>query len=405
MRVSSSTIFNNGVYGIQQQQSAIDQTQRQLSSGLKTPADDPVAASQALMVGQASSINTQYQANQVAAKNRLSLNESVLQSVTTLIQNIQTQVVNAGSASLTNSDRASIATQLSGLNQQLVGLANSTDGAGVYLFSGGMGATQPFQTTTTGAQYNGDQGQQLLQIGASQQIQISLSGADIFQNIRTGNGSFVAQAAPTNGGSASVGAGLVTNQTSWNASGKNFTIKFSVSGSTTTYDVVDNSTGNTIASAQPYTSGGGISLGTSGASVTINGSPVNGDTFTVKPSSNQSMFSTINSLISALQMPVTDAAGNASLTNSLNAASQNLANSLNNVLTVRAANGARLNEVTSAQSTAGNLNTQYQSNLAQLQGVGYTQAISQLNQETLALQAAQKSFVQVSNLSLFTYLP
>ncbi|NNM81383.1 MAG: flagellar hook-associated protein FlgL [Burkholderiales bacterium] len=407
MRISTSTIFNSGVYGMQQLQAGINHTQQQLSSGNRiiTPADDPVAAAQALEVGQANSINTQYQANQNAANTRMTLNENALQSVTTLIQGVQSLVVSAGNSSITNTDRTAIASQLSGDLQQLVGLANSTDGTGVYLFAGGMGNAAPFQNTASGVQYVGDQSTQHMQISPSEQIQVSLSGADVFQNIRTGNGSFVVQGATSNSGSATVNSSQVTNQTDWNASSKNFSIKFNVSGGGTSYDVIDNSTGTTVLSAQPYTAGNAISLGpTSGASVTISGSPGNGDTFNITASQNQSVFTTIGNLITALNTSVTGPGSQAALTNSLSNATQNLANALSNVLTVRAANGSRLNEVTTAQSDSSSLGLQYQSRLATLTSVDYTAAISKLNQQTLALTAAQKSFVQVSNLSLFNYM-
>ena len=404
MRISTSTLYTNGVYGIQQQQSAISQTQQDLSSGVKSPSEDPVAAGQALVVSQASSINKQYITGQNSANSRLSLNESVLQNVTSLIQNLQTQVVNAGNAALSNSDRASIGTQIDSLNQQLVTLANTTDGTGVYLFSGGMGGTQPFQLTSTGAQYSGDQSKQLAQIGPSQQVQVSLSGADVFQNIQTGNGFFVAQAASANTGTAAIDAGIVANQTSWQASSKDYAIKFSVTAGTTSYNIVDNKTGQTVVASHPYTSGDAIQIGNTGSSVSITGTPADGDTFTITPSSKQSIFATISNLVTALNTPVSSASGNTSLTNTLKLAGQNLSSALNNILTVRAANGSRLNEVTAAQSTSNNLSIQYQTTLAQLQGVDYTQAISNLNQATLALQAAQKSFAQISNLSLFSYI-
>lgn len=409
MRISTSSMFETGVYGMQQLQTSINHTNQQLSSGMRvlTPADDPIAAARALVVGQADSINTQYGTNQDSANTRLSLNESTLQSVTTMVQSIQSLAVSAGNASLTNSDRAGIASQLSGTYQQLIGLANSTDGSGVYLFSGGMGSTQPFQSTASGAQYNGDQGSQKIQIGPSQQVQVSLSGADIFQNIKTGNGSFSTQLAASNSGSATIDTGTVTNQANWNAGSQNFSVKFSVSGGATTYDVIDNATNIAMLSAQPYTSGNAIALGTSGASVTITGTPANGDTFSVKPSTNESLFTTVQNLITALQSPVSAAASSSSaaLTNSLNTANQNLSNALSNILTVRAANGARINEVTTAKTASGSLGLQYKTTLATLQNVDYTQAISQLNQQTLALQAAQKTFAQTSNLSLFTYMP
>lgn len=406
MRISTSTVFSSGIYGMQQLQTAINQTQQQLSSGKRvtTPAVDPIAAAQALVVGQADSINTQYGTNQNSANTRLSLNESTLQSVTTTIQSIQSLALSAGNSSLTNSDRSAIASQLGGLYQQLIGLSNSTDGSGVYLFAGGMGNVQPFQNTPSGVQYSGDQSNQQLQISPSEQVQVSLSGADVFQNVRTGNGFFVTQAATTNTGSATVDSSLVTNQANWNASSKNFTVKFSVSGGATTYDVIDNSTNTAVLTGQPYTAGNAIALGTAGASINVSGAPANGDSISVNPGKTQSVFTTIQNLITTLQTPANDSASRATLTNNLNDANQNLTNALQNVLTIRAANGARLNEVTTAQSTTQSLGLQYKSRLSTLTDVDYAAAISQLNQQTMALTAAQKSFAQVSNLSLFTYL-
>ena len=555
MRISTSSFYNSGVYGMEQQQTALYNTQQQLSSGLRvtTPSVDPVAAARALEVGQSNSINTQYQTNQSAALSRMNLNETNLASVTTLIQNVQVQAVNAGNFSLNTNDRQAIAAQLNSLQQQLVSLANSTDGAGNYLFSGSMAATKPFIQTPNGVQYVGDQGQQSMQITGSRQVPVSLSGADIFQNIKTGNGSFATSAASGNTGTGVIDPGAVTDPTKWNAAAnsKDISIKFSVTGTApntvTTYDLVDNSTGNSLLTGlasqvsgpypATYTSGNAISLSHSavtpasgaaladastnataadaaaaatvtgttlnaagseaytaaynaaiaggasaadaataaaaiqsaaqaggttattlvaaatasstisaattgtvtssiaasaanaaataianaaagvsgtafagpafdyGANVTITGAPANGDTFSIKQSTNESIFTTISNLISALNSPSTGPAANAALSNQLNAIGQNLNNDLNNVLTVRAANGARINETTTDQTTSAALGVQYQTTISNLQDLNYTQAISKLNQETTILQAAQKSFAQVSGLSLFTYLP
>lgn len=555
MRISTSSFYNSGVYGMEQQQTALYNTQQQLSSGLRvtTPSVDPVAAARALEVGQSNSINTQYQTNQSAALSRMNLNETNLASVTTLIQNVQVQAVNAGNFSLNTNDRQAIAAQLNSLQQQLLSLANSTDGAGNYLFSGSMAATKPFIQTPNGVQYVGDQGQQSMQITGSRQVPVSLSGADIFQNIKTGNGSFATSAASGNTGTGVIDPGAVTDPTKWNvaANSKDISVKFSVIGTApnavTTYDLVDNSTGNSLltglASAvngpypATYTSGNAISLSHSavtpasgsaladassnataadaaaaatvtgttlnaagseaytaaynaaiaggasaadaataaaaiqsaahaggttatslvaaatasstisaattgtvtssiaasaanaaataianaaagvagtafagpafdyGANVTITGAPANGDTFNIKQSTNESIFTTIGNLISALNSPSTGPAANAALSNHLNSIGQNLSNDLNNVLTVRAANGARINETTTDQTTSAALGVQYQTTISNLQDLNYTQAISKLNQETTILQAAQKSFAQVSGLSLFTYLP
>ena len=51
-----------------------------------------------------------------------------------------------------------------------------------------------------------------------------------------------------------------------------------------------------------------------------------------------------------------------------------------------------------------NLGLNYKQTLSNLQDTDYNKAATDLAQQQLSLQAAQKSFVQVSNLSLFTYM-
>jgi flagellar hook-associated protein 3 FlgL len=45
-----------------------------------------------------------------------------------------------------------------------------------------------------------------------------------------------------------------------------------------------------------------------------------------------------------------------------------------------------------------------QTALSSLQDIDYASAISQLNQQTVALQASQQAYAQVQKLSLFNYL-
>src|SRR5574340_1628066 len=129
MRISSKTIFDSNVALMGQQQTRLLQTQQQIASGrrIQTAADDQVAAARALEIAQSDSMNTQYAANRTAASQTLSLAESNLQGVTSLLQDVQTAVVNAGNGALNSSDRKTIATELSGRLQELIGLANSTE--------------------------------------------------------------------------------------------------------------------------------------------------------------------------------------------------------------------------------------------------------------------------------------
>lgn len=420
MRISTSMLYDSGVSGMQRQTQQLLQTQQQLASGRKllTPSDDPVAAARALQVSQAQALNQQYQSNAGSATDGLGQEQNALSSLTQLLQNVKTDAVSAGNGALSPADRANLAQDLQQQYQQLLALANSTDGAGQYLFSGYQGGTQPFTAAAPGSvTYNGDQGQRTIQVAPAEQVAVSDSGATVFLNIPTGNGSFVGQAAAGNTGSGVIGSGSVPDPIKWNAPGnsKDLTIKFAVDSSTspptTTYDVVDNSTGQSLLTGSPaaasgpypgqYTSGSAIQLGATGAEVQIQGQPANGDSFTIKPSQSQDLFTTLSNLAALLQGPSTGAA----LSNGLEAAQQNVDNALNTVLGVQASVGARLKQVAAAQSAATSAGLQYSQTLSNLQDLNYAAAASSYQQDLTNLQAAQKSFAQVMGLSLFSYLP
>jgi flagellar hook-associated protein 3 FlgL len=402
MRISTTTFFDSGLTGILNQQSAMLKTQQQLSSGLsvQTPSDNPVAAVQALDTQQDMNINTQYATNRGTAESQLSLVDTTLSSVSTLLQSASTIAVATGNSSLSNSDRASYATQLSGQLQQLLGLANTKNGEGQYMFSGYQVNTQPFAPTSTGANYVGDDGQRLIQVSPSQQVAVSESGADIFQRIKNGNGSFVTAPAAGNSGTGVITPGSVTNAAA--LTGDNYQINFSVAGAATTYSVVDTTTGTTVQAAQPYTSGNAISF--DGMQMQITGVPANGDQFAVAPSTDQSVFTTLTNLINALNTPASTPTALAGIQNAVASGIQNLSQALNNVLAVNSAVGARQNQLTSMDTVGTSLDTQYQQQLSNLTSVNYAQAASELNEQQLSLEAAQKSFAQVDGLSLFNYL-
>jgi flagellar hook-associated protein 3 FlgL len=403
MRISTSTIYNANVTSMDNLQVQIAKITQQMSTGqrIQNPADDPVGSARAIELTLSDSTNTQYTANRNAATNTLSLSDGILQSVTTLLQNVHDTVVSASGSSVTDTSRKSMATDLQGQLQTLLGLANSTDGAGSYLYSGGQGSVQPFANTATGVTYQGDDVQRKVQVAPSRQLSSSDSGADIFMRIRNGNGTFQASAGATNAGSGIVSQGTVTDSSLY--TGDNYRVVFGAGG--TTFGVTDLTSGATVIPAgTTYASGQAISF--NGIQFSISGTPANGDTFNVKPSSNQSVFDTLTKLIATLNTPISGAstavvtANSQALSDGLNSLTQDL----NNVLGIRATTGSRLNELTSLQTTGDQLGLQYKQTLSTIEGTDYTQAATDLAQQKLALQAAQQSFAQVSKLSLFNYL-
>ncbi|WP_374520156.1 flagellar hook-associated protein FlgL [Undibacterium squillarum] len=401
MRISTNTIFASSTNKMSDLQVGINKTQQQISSGRRvlTPEDDPIGSARALVIQQADSMNEQFATNRKNITNTLSIADGVLGNVTDTLNSIKSLIVKAGGGVLTDSDRASIATELQGNLDHLMGLANSTDGTGGYLFSGYSTTTSPFSKTINGANYNGDQGQRYLQVDSARQLPLTMSGDQIFGNIRTAATTFNVQPNPSN-----IGQGVATASIA-NASaltGQNYELNFDVTG--TQVSVVNKTTGATVLPATPYVSGGTISF--DGIDMTITSSPAApapGDKFSIQPG-NQNIFETLTDLVNALNTPVNTVAGKKDLTAALQQANGNLDKSLNNVLTARGQIGVSLKEVESLDSEGDAKGLAFKQSLAEIQDVDYVKAISDLTQQQFVLQAAQQSFVKTANLSLFSYI-
>lgn len=404
MRMSTSTIFDLGVTSMQQQTSAMVKTQQQISSGRRilTPEDDPVASARVLEVSQAKALNQQFDVNTNSAISALGLEESVLQSVDNLILDVRTAVISVANPSLDKAGFSALATDLRGRYQELLGLANSTDGNGQYMFSGYKGSTQPFSQLSPGnVAYNGDQGQRLIQIAPSRQISVNDAGLDVFMQIRNGNGAFVTAAAAGN-----TGTGLISAGSGPSYDGNSYQVSFNVVAGVTTYDVAQWNTATSaydipVSAATPYVSGNTITVGS--GQFEIKGAPANGDTFTVQPSTNESLFATLNNFITALESAAVS--GNrTALTNSMTAAISNLDNGLQQVLTVHASVGTRLQEIDAVKSSGEDTALQYDQTLSTLQDLDYAKAVTDLTRQQMGLEAAQKSFQKIQTLSLFNYI-
>ncbi len=402
MRVTTPLLHALGIEAIARQQEALLRTQQQIASGRRilVPSDDPIAAAQAMAVLDAKARTTQYQANIGAAGDALGYAEGVLAQVTEVLQAARTLAVNGGAATLSDADRRSLAGELRSQLDHLVGLANSRDGNGAYLFAGFATATQPFARGAGGVAYFGDQGERMLEVSPGRNLPVSTSGDAVFMSVRTGNGTFTAVPAPTNAGAGTIDAGRVVDPAA--LTGHSYRLQFSVVGGVTTFDVVDVTSATIVSAGNAYAPGTAIDV--DGMQVTVGGAPANGDSFTLAPSSAQSVFTTFDQLIAALEAPAGSPAARAALANGLTGALANLDQALERLLTVRAGFGAGLRELDALG--AGNDATQlrHDQTLSRLQDLDYNAALSDFARQQLALEAAQKSFVQVTGLSLFDYL-
>jgi flagellar hook-associated protein 3 FlgL len=403
LRISTNAIFAASTSKLNTLQAQMAKTQMQLSSNRRvlTAADDPIASARALEVTQSQSMNTQYATNRSNAKTSLSLVDNALEDAVNLLQDVQERTVQAGNGTLSDAERGMLATEIESRLSDLLGVANRADGTGAYLFSGFQTTTMPFTQTSTGATYQGDQGQRALKVGSIRNMAITETGNNVFENIATGNGTFQVSPGSANSGTAVASASTVTDTSQ--LTGHNYSLKFQVTGSpaVTTYTVTDATT-NTAVSTGPYTSGQPITFG--GMSLKVDGAPADGDTMDVAPSARQSVFTTLTNLVGALRTPTDTNAGKALMSNGVEMANANLTQALDNMLTVRASVGSRMNELDYLDSSGTDLNIQYQGTLSDLQDLDMAQAISLFTQQQTTLQAAQMSFKTMSGLSLFNYI-
>ena len=403
MRISTQTFYEQSRTTMGAQQGSLLRVQQQLGAGTKilTPSDDPLGATRALAVSQSIALTAQYSASRSHAVQTLSLEENALQSVTTVLQNVKSLVIQAGNGTMADADRASIATTLQSNLDQLQGLANTDDGNGQFLFAGFRSASAPFvRQAYGGIAYTGDQGQRQVQVDVSRQMAGADDGRSIFQTVQAGAG-YVAAAASANSGSGVFGATSVVNPSDANY-GKDFVISFPASGSYQV-DIVPASSTPLVAST-PFTPGSPISFG--GLQVSISGAPAVGDQVTVATARNagSDVFAAISDVIKALRTPVDEPKNQALVLNALSTANRKLTNAHDNVLTVRSAVGSRLQELDMLSAGADDRMLLDKSQLSALQDLDYSSAIGEFYERQTALQASQQTFVKIQKISLFNYL-
>jgi flagellar hook-associated protein 3 FlgL len=303
MRISTNTIYQSGISKISNLQSEQVKLMQQISTGqrIASPADDPVASARALEISHSKSINSKFADTRQTAQLKLNTLESNLTSVTNMMISVKSALVSAGNPTYSDLERGFIASELKTTLDGLVGLANTRDAAGNYLYAGFKTNSAPFVANASGASYVGDSNKQMLQVDSQRQMAINATGDEVFQ------------------------AG-----------------------------------GNDI-------------------------------------------FATLQNLVTLLNTPLTSA-NQAAFTAGVASGLTSIQQGLDNVLTVRASIGSRLNEIDHLDISGSDLDLQYSKSLSEIQDLDYAAALSDLSKNQTIMEAAQKSFVTTTSLSLFNFI-
>lgn len=406
MRISTLTVFDQSVASINRQQGQFLHVGQQLASGRRVvnPSDDPQAAAQAVGVGQSKAVTQQHMDARVSARNALSQQESILNSASDAVIRAKTLLVQASSGTLSDADRASVASELKGVFENLLGQANSTDGNGRYLFGGYQENSAPFVVNATGAvNYVGDFNTREQLIQSDRLMPVADNGDAIFRSVHSGAG-YLAKADSGNAGNMTFVGPRVIDAADPDY-GNQFRVEFSVVGDDVFYTLHDDTTGDVVgAPDQPYQPGMILEMG--GIAITLDGVPADGDELAIGRAADMEpdLFATLQGVIAALDQPAETPQQKAALQNTLNTAMRELDNSLDNMLTVRASTGARLNELDIVDSSASTRLLNYEQTLSDLLDLDYVAAIAEYTLRQVGLQASQKTFVDVKGMSLFNYL-
>lgn len=313
MRISTQMMYDQNMRGITDSQSKWLSYGEQMSTGKRVnrPSDDPIAASQAVVLSQSQSQNSQFALARTFATQKVSLEDNVLSQVNAAITSAKEKLVNAGNGTLSDDDRLSLASDLQGIRDQLMNLANSADGNGRYIFAGYKTEAPPFDFVT--GDYNGGTQAISQQVDTARNMVISHTGQQIFESI-TSN----AKELP----------------------------------------------------------GGGY-----------------GET---------NMFKILDSAISALKVPVDNDSAAAEVQNkAISDAQIGIINTQNNVLTVVADVGTKMNELEKLDNLGDDRALGQTQQMSDLVDVDWNSAISSYIMQQAALQASYKAFSDMQGMSLF----
>ncbi len=404
MRISTTQMTNAGVREMLLRQAELQYTQLQLSTQKRVlkPSDDPVAATSINFLRTEIAQIEQFNMNGGLAKSGNELEEGVLASMTNILFRVKELSVSLGNGTYSSLELDSVKAEMEERLQELLGLANTKNANGDYLFSGSLVKSQPFTQDGTGTVfYNGDQGQRLLRISSGVVVPQSDSGFEAFVDVKNGNGKFITGSNSANTGDGIILPGSYTAPPDFLA--EPYDISFATGGGgQLEYTVTGRTSGTVVAGPTVFQDGIGITF--NGVQTTITGNPLAGDLFTVDPSSSQDIFTTVQSMIDAVDNLVDTNPGRAEMLNIIGAQQASLDRSMQNIDVVRGRVGSRLAAVESETSTNLSLLVTSRSALSDVEDLDIVEASTRLSQQLVVLEAAQASFVRVQDLNLFNFL-
>jgi flagellar hook-associated protein 3 FlgL len=397
-RVPSNLMMSNMARDIMNLQSGIAEMQEQIATGkrINRPSDNPAQAANLISMQESTSKLEQYQRNSLTAESKLGLEEATITGTTDVLNRIRELVLSSNNGVMDQSNRDTVNSEVLLKLDELFDLANTKDNNGDYLFAGSNTQIRPFSRSVP-VTYSGSDDAQTVAVGLGRQISVSDSGADVFMRIRKGNGDFSVSASDTNTGTGLISTGSVIDRNTYDATP--YRIEFTTADQ---YNIINADTGTAIQSGVAYTSRSKIEF--AGINTNIVGSPAAGDSFDIRPSRYQDIFTTISNFSDSLKNPQDTSAERSQFQQKLTETLLEIDRSLDHLNTVRAKIGNRLNSVDSGREENASITLQLEKSRTGIEDVDIADAVTQLQNKATSLEILQKSFVRVEGLNLFNYM-
>jgi flagellar hook-associated protein 3 FlgL len=397
MRVTTANTFNRSIDLLQRRAEAMADAQEQLISGKKIAraSDDPTGAAR---VERALAREARADASQralEASRNAMVLAEGAMRDASELIHQARELVIQAGNPGYSDAQRGDIANAVRGIRDQILQIANRGDGAGGWIFGAQGSSSPPFVDAPGGVQYRGTQG--VAQAASDEPLPLTADGGSVFLQAASGNGVFTAEPGATNGSDAWIDGGRVIDPAA--ITGDAYEIVFSNAGGATTYAVL-RAGAATAVTAAPYSAGQAIEV--DGMSVTVSGSPADGDRFGLAPSARDlSVFDALDRMVEGLgQRNLTGA----ELTQAVQTGLRDLDAGLSSLIGERSRLGEVLNRTDGVEGRIADAKLLARTERSAAEDIDMVEAVSEFSTRQTSYDAALKAYSMVQKLSLFEYI-
>jgi len=403
MRVTTNMTYQSSMRALQKASERLDKASEQMTTGDKfaTAGEDPTGMAQKLSLSSKITAFQQYSTNGSLLDSSLTLEGTILDSVTTNLQSAYTLTQKSVNGAMSAADKKSIASELEQLQTQLYDLMNSKNADGEYIFGGNQSQTQPFVKNDAGGyEFKGDTGQRMIQVAPSVQIAANDSGLSVFQQVATRRTVSSATATDLAIGVSSQSEfdSFFRNQYDFTTPANNqYTI--STTASPDQYQITGN---NGYTQSGDYIPGEAINF--NGVALTMTAVAGSGPAqqFNLDAPTNDNVLNSLNKMIEVLKN--SSALTEEEWTSTVANVQTHINNTLDRVGITQGAIGGRQNNLEQIIDSNSALETITAEARANVSEIDLYEAISNVSLQENALTMAQQAFAKVNTSTLFDYL-